>query len=187
MSRSVRTLLAIPLFACMAACQTGRTYVLESMPPAERVRTVTLRESDSTADLDPDLRQRFALKLADRIATDEQLNPPPLDVAADGQLTIEYRFILNDPGSKTTRVTAAVVSATGVPVGALGEGAVAVEATFIDEDGQRIAHIIADGPIDGPVANTGTGLDTAARSIATFARDLARGEDRAIRVANRGG
>lgn len=172
MFRTVPSRLVLAPMLLLASCQAGRTYVIESMPPRFAVDAVAIREGASTADVDADLKAHFERTLRERLANDDHPVPPALRVDDGAPLTVEYRFILNDPGSAATRVGAAIVSVAGVPMGALGEGTVAIDVVYRDADGHEISRIIADGPIDGPVGTSKSGLATAARSIAKFTREL---------------
>lgn len=164
----VRTSRALVGFIAGAAlfqgvgCQAGRTYVLDA-PREQRTAAVSLREiSDDSSALPGDEREYLRQRLESQLS--------PMRVDPDASVVLDYRVVLYDPGSAPARVGAAIVSVTGVPMGAIGMGVLGVEAVYKDRDGAVLARILADGPMDGPFASTRTGIDTAAESIAKFTR-----------------
>ncbi len=150
----------------LAGCQEGRAFVLEPAAPDPRFAGVVVREGESTAPFTDDKRTHFERELRHRLAFAGMRDATP----ADAPLVIEYRQVLHDEGSSATRVGAAIVAVTGFPTGALGMGQLGVEATYKDASGNVLARIVADGPIDGPLGTPKTGLSTAARTIASYAK-----------------
>lgn len=179
-------------------CLSGHTYVLEkpSVSPVEaRYGTVSVREVESSTTIEGEQREHFRSALIDALtpaAPDAAANVTADAGSTSGTggaggaggagrsenfspdsppLVLEYRFVLHESGSGPVRIGAFLVSLFGVPVNALGTGAVGVEATFYDVQGRRLAHIVVDGPIDGPGGSTDSGLATAAEQISRFTHE----------------
>jgi hypothetical protein len=157
------TLSLVPLLLGLQGCIAGHTFVIEPPEAPRPFQAASVREGESRVTLPPALKHRFEQTLMTRLEKDAALP------RGEG-LTLEYRFVLHDPGSGAARFGAALVSLTGVPTGALGAGTVGVEVTYKDAAGRPLARILADGPIDGPFGSTQDGLATAAKSIAAYTR-----------------
>ncbi len=171
--------------AALAGCQQSHTFVLEQRGDSPLFEGVVVRPADgSTGEHGEAFERALAESIAgvrrDRGVGDEP-SPAPgprVDVAIarpdaappPRTLTVEYRIVHHDAGSPAARVGAAIASAAGVPMGALGEGVVAVDVAFKDDHGRVLSRVVADGPIDGPIASTRTGLENAARAVARYTR-----------------
>lgn len=149
----------------LGGCQAGRTYVLSTSEITPVATSLSIQETRSgVSTIQDEQKSRFERTLRDRLG--------PIAVSSGADVSIDYRFVLHDEGSGAARVGATIINLVGVPTGSLGNGTLAVEAVFRDRSGREVARILADGPIDGPFGSTEGGLDTAAESIATFAKTL---------------
>lgn len=182
LTRSTLTLIGSSLLFVLplAACRSAYTYVLEgpnetAMARIENApRLITLVPAEHVSEVNPDLDQHFRAEFARIIADRNAKSADPIEITPSNEpesaasVRLTYRVLLVEPGSSGVRVGAFLVSLVGAPVNSLGEGNVGVEASFTTPDGTPIARILADGPIDGPLADRRSGLTSAAKSIAAF-------------------
>ncbi len=163
-----RVVLAVLFALPLAACQSGHVYMLSRPKVATPCTAVTFHEGDSVIEMEPEYKTHFENQLAEQLKSKGLLSTP---ANQEGTLNLEYRFVLYDAGHAPTRVTAALINLSGIPTGSLGYGVLGVEAYFRDAQGHEVAHVIADGPIDGFDGSTEGGLETAAESLANFAKN----------------
>lgn len=167
-SSTSRTALLFTLAAGLGGCAAGHTFVLERPEGMPSYATVYIHEGDSTASLEPRLREHFESTLRTRLMKDPSLMLA--DGPRDDALMIEYRIIAHDKGSAAARLVNGAIQVVGVPVSGLGDGTLGVDVTYRDRSGATLAHIVADGPIAGLLGSSSAGLDSAADSIAAFTK-----------------
>lgn len=128
-------------------------------------RTVALKHGPDTSPLDPATDQEFEASLAAELA-------PALAVVpeTEADLTIQYRFVHYDSGNAVVRVGSGLAGLFGSPFYGLGDGAVGVEATFLDHQGTVMARVVVEGQIAGFFGSTDSGLESAAEAVAQFAQ-----------------
>lgn len=169
--------------ALLNACQAGHTYVLEAPRLAEPVSCGGLMVravGEPVASVDTEHARAFEDALVEALiaarpdAEEAQGGGEAAAGHGAGMITLEYRIVLHEQGNGPLRFGAFFVSLVGIPVTNAGEGDVGVEVTYLNEQGTRLAHIVVDGPIDGPVSGTHDGLGTAAEQIAAFTRERFR-------------
>lgn len=154
----------LTIFAAgLGGCQSSRTFVLTEPTVGRAFRAVRFHEQTSPKMLTASEREAFEKAMRSELSRN--------DAFAEGDdLTIDYRVILRDEGSSGARVGAAIVNLTGVPTGAVGMGTLGVEVVYRDAQDRELGRLVADGPIDGPLATTRDGLLKAAKSIALYTR-----------------
>lgn len=156
---------AASLYIIAGGCSSNRTYVLQDPPPGSVLTGVALRGMDSSIKIDPAQRTEFEKILAEKITEIYGSQPQ-----ADGDLIIQYRFVLFDQGNTAFRVGSNVANLAGSPFYGLGDGAVGIEVIYLRKDGTRLGHVVTDGSISGAFGNTSSGLDQAASSIAKYTK-----------------
>jgi hypothetical protein len=159
-------LLLIGMVAVMHGCVSGHTFVLER--PAMPLSIDRVRPAAEVA-LDPTLRDRFEQELRRRLRKHPEIHIT--NDAGESALVMEYRLITRDEGNAAARVGNGVIQVIGVPVSGLGDGTMGVEARFLDASGNRIAHVVAHGPVAGIFGSPERGMELAAASVAEFVRE----------------
>lgn len=154
--------------AALPACTGSRTFVLARPDhPAHHPRTVRLVEAPATMPVDDDIGAAFRAALMSSLREESMLVAQ--DDSAD--ITLQYRFVQFDEGSGFIRVGQGAASLLGSPFAGAGDGSVGVEVVFFDSRGERIGHIVADGPIAGFFGTASGGAESAAETIADYTRD----------------
>lgn len=151
--------------AMMAGCAGGKTYVLEAPTTRARIASVKLMATDGAVAASDEMKRKFAGALKASLAEE-----PILKVSDDAPVTITYRFVYNDAGNPAVRVGSTITNIAGSPLYGLGDGAVALEVTYLNRDGKSIGRIVTDGPISGALGNPDEALKTAAKAIAAYTK-----------------
>lgn len=155
--------------AFLPACTSARTFVLANPGhPAQRPNTVHLVELPPTMPVEDDIAAAFRESLLASLREQSMLESGAGGVA---DITLQYRFVQFDEGSGFVRVGQGAASLLGSPFAGAGDGSVGVEVVFLDSRGERIGHIVADGPIAGFFGTASGGAESAAENIADYTRD----------------
>lgn len=146
-------------------CVSSRTFVLQPVAPGVTLGRVVVRAGESPVRVDDAARMDFEAKLAAQLR-----GKVGAEVGQPADLVIEYRFVLFDQGSGPLRVGSGLAALAGSPIYGIGDGAVGVEVVYLRPSGERVGHIVSDGPIAGAFASTGGALDTAAGAVADYTK-----------------
>jgi Domain of unknown function (DUF4410) len=124
------------LAATISACASGATTVLA--PPTvaapKAYSTLKIESGTDTVTLPPEARAHFEKRLNEYLLTGK----PPTKFAAGSDLTLRYRFIQFDEGSRALRYI--------VGFGA-GKGKMTAEIVYLDAQGKEVAKINVEGEI----------------------------------------
>lgn len=155
--------------AVLPACTSSRTFVLAHPDhPAQPPHTVRLIELPATMPVEEDIAGAFRESLLAALREESMLEP---GAGGAADITLQYRFVQFDEGSGFVRVGQGAASLLGSPFAGAGDGSVGVEVVFLDSRGERIGHIVADGPIAGFFGTASGGAESAAETIAGYTRD----------------
>lgn len=131
--RLVKSILVIALAITLSACASGSVTVLEpSTTPAGTLKTLRIESGTDTVTIPADARAHFEKRL------NEYLLAPKSKFTAGNDLTLRYRFIQFDEGSRALRYI--------VGFGA-GKGKMTAEIVFLDKDQKQLAKVNVEGEI----------------------------------------
>ncbi len=149
----------------LGGCASNRTFVLQPPTQVMAFKTVSIKPGVSSIEVEADDRADFEASLAEKLT--EVFGAAPV---ASGDLTLEYRFVLNDKGNTAFRVGSNVLNLVGSPFYGFGDGAIGVEVIYTSRNGTKLAHIVTDGTLSGAFGNTGSAINEATSSIAKYAQ-----------------
>ncbi len=160
---TVPAALAVGLFA--GGCTQSHTFVLRPVTMPTRLMSTSIVVAPSTVGVTPAIQTLFEKKLAEKLRPEAMVQ-----AGAAGDLVIQYRFVLYDTGNTAARIGSGVANLAGSPFFGIGDGSLGIEATYSDSMGNILGQIVVDGPISGAFASAEGGLDSAATSIAKYAK-----------------
>ncbi len=167
MSRLITSSLLTAALALTAlgGCASNRTFVLQpAAVQAATFKSVSIKPADSAIEISPEDKADFEKTLAEKLT--KVFGSAP---TAQGDLVLQYRFVLNDKGNTAHRVGSNVLNLVGSPFYGFGDGAIGVEVVYSKRDGTKLAHIVTDGTLSGAFGNTGSAIGEATSSIAKYA------------------
>jgi hypothetical protein len=130
------TLVVLALAVTISACASGATTVLA--PPSAATQatfnTLKIESGTDTVSIPVDARAHFEKRLNEYLLT----ATPPTKFAPGNDLTLRYRFIQFEEGSRALRYL--------IGFGA-GKGKMTAEITFLDAQGKEVAKINVEGEI----------------------------------------
>lgn len=147
--------LSVAVFVLIGCSGKGQTFVSEPPVTGQRFQSATIVEGASAPiEMSAADKADFAERLR------EELHKEGRFMSGNG-LTITYRFVQYDEGIRSYRWF----------FPGLGEGTLAVEAEFSDQDGRRLGKITAQGRIGGGAmgGSIKNAHARAAEEIATYA------------------
>ena len=121
------------LFALLLiqACASGTTTVLSPAESGAKFSSVSIASGDDTVAVEEGLAEYYEEKLREYLYTEDGFSE-------GDELTIQYRFIQLDKGSRAARYI--------IGFGA-GKGELTIETIFLDADGSEVARIQSGGEI----------------------------------------
>ncbi len=166
MSRLITSslLTAALTLTALGGCASNRTFVLQPAIQATTFKSVSIKPADSSIEVSPEDRVEFEQSLSDKLT--KVFGSAP---SAQGDLVLQYRFVLNEKGNTAFRVGSNVLNLVGSPFYGFGDGAIGVEVVYTKRDGTKLAHIVTDGTLSGAFGNTGSAIGEATSSIAKYA------------------
>ena len=130
-SKRWRLLAVMVLVFGVSACATGTTTVLERATERQAVKTLRIVAAENTVDVPPDVTAHFQSRLREYLITDGKYG-------AGDDLTLRYRFIQVDEGSRSLRWI--------IGFGA-GKGELTVEVVYLDASGNEVSKINVGGEL----------------------------------------
>jgi hypothetical protein len=152
-------LVVLTLAIAISACASGATTVL-TPPPAlmqATYNTLKIESGTDTVSIPADARAHFEKRLNEYLLT----ATPPTKFKSGNDLTLRYRFIQFDEGSRALRYI--------VGFGA-GRGKMTAEVTFVDGQGKEVARINVEGEISAGFfgGDFDMAISQAARQVADY-------------------
>ncbi|MBL0870940.1 MAG: hypothetical protein IBJ18_10235 [Phycisphaerales bacterium] len=157
-------------------CTPAQTLVLQ-MPPSPQagglapVALVSVEQEKGLVELTKEQAEQFRDRLVKKLTTLSNFKEAGAANAADERLVIRYRFVHLDSGNVVARGISGAANLFGSPFYGVGDGAVAVEAKYLNRQGVEQARIVALGPISGALASSSSAIDASADIIARFAAE----------------
>jgi Domain of unknown function (DUF4410) len=143
--------IALMVFAAQLVAACAQSSLMVSQPPARKaaLQSVQIVAGDSTVPVDPQVARLFETELR------KDLYEGAKKFAQGDELTLSYRFIQLDQGSKAARFW--------LGFGA-GKGSLTIEITYKSKEGAELGRINVGGEIIGGV--TGGEFDSAVTKAA---------------------
>jgi hypothetical protein len=142
----------------LAGCGVGRAMVIK--PPDTKVKVVSVQANEwkSPVTVPANVKTEFTNKLSQYLYEEDGFRKGP-------DLTISYRFVQYDPGSRFSRWFFG-------GLGNAGEGSLTVEAKYLDPTDKELATInvegrIGSGVFGGALSNA---VDKAAEKLAEYTK-----------------
>ena len=129
----IRILRTLPFMALLvvSACATGTTTVIEPTKQQLTVESLRFVAAKNTVNVPPEITAHFATRLREYLISDGIYG-------AGNDLTLRYRFIQVDEGSRALRYI--------IGFGA-GKGQLTVEVVYLDASGNEVSKINVGGEI----------------------------------------
>jgi hypothetical protein len=157
-------------------CTPAQTLVLQ-MPPSPQagglapVNLVSVEQEKGIVELSKEQAEQFRERLVKKLTTLSTFKEAPSSNSTDERLIIRYRFVHLDSGNVVARGISGAANLFGSPFYGVGDGAVAVEAKYLNRQGVEQARIVALGPISGALASSSSAIDASADIVARFAAE----------------
>lgn len=164
------------VLALAGGCTPAQTLVLQ-MPPSPQagglapVALVSVEQEKGPVELTKEQAEQFRERLVKKLTTLSTFKEVTAANAADERLVIRYRFVHLDSGNVVARGISGAANLFGSPFYGVGDGAVAVEAKYLNRQGVEQARIVALGPISGALASSSSAIDASADIVARFAAE----------------
>jgi len=146
---------AAALLIALAGCASATTTVLEPSSSAVKAETMTINHGDDTVAVDAEYGSYFRTKLGEELYAEGGF--------ADGaEMTLQYRFIQLDQGSRAARYMLGPIA---------GKGTMTIEILYLDAEGAQVAKIHTGGEVSGGFfgGSFKSALDKAAKEAAEYA------------------
>lgn len=140
----------------LQGCGSSRVVVLEPVKPVKNVVGIHLDAGSHTTKVDREYVDVFESVIREKLYKEYAFK--------DGRdLTIRYRFIQFDPGSRFTRYMLG-------GLGNAGEGSMTVEFIFFDEQNQEVGKIHTEGKIGSGFfgGSTDSAVESAAEALLRY-------------------
>lgn len=121
----------LPMIVLLAGCGSARLRVIQPADHPAHYAAVSIVPRENTADVPPEQAKVFAERLRGAMYKDKSF-------AEGGDLLVEYRVLVFDPGDRGLRYL--------VGFGA-GEGEMVVETTYRDAGGRELSKIETSGRV----------------------------------------
>lgn len=143
------------VFLVAAGCATATTTVLEPPSSTLKTSTISINHGDDTVPVEDEYAAYFRGKLG------EELYGEGGFTEGDG-LTLTYRFIQLDQGSRAERYLLGPIA---------GKGTMTIEIRFLDPNGTELSKIHTGGEVSGGFfgGSFKSALDKAAKEAAEYA------------------
>jgi len=125
------TIMAFLVF--FTACSSGSTTILNQVPVGVKANSINIAQGVSDAVIPADDLKVFAKELNYKLFANG-------DFKRGNDLTLTYRFLHYDTGSRAARWV------TG-GIGGAGESSVSVEALYTNADGRQVGKVVSDGKL----------------------------------------
>ncbi|MBP6013816.1 MAG: DUF4410 domain-containing protein [Alphaproteobacteria bacterium] len=134
--RILKSIFVLVLAAAISACASGATTVLSppTIATTAAYKTLKIESGTDTVSIPADARAHFETRLNEYLLTAK----PPTKFTPGSDLTLRYRFIQFDEGSRALRYL--------VGLGA-GKGKMTAEVVFLDAQSKEVAKIHVEGEI----------------------------------------
>jgi hypothetical protein len=143
------------LFAAVAGCASATTTVLEPPSVTVKASTIAITHGDDTVPVEEEYGAYFRTKLGEELYVEGGF--------AEGEgLTLRYRFIQLDQGSRAERYLLGPIA---------GKGTMTIEIVFFDNAGTELSKIHTGGEVSGGFfgGSFKSALDKAAKEAAEYA------------------
>ena len=146
---------AAMLFAAVAACASATTTVLEPTSNSFKASTITINHGDDTVPVEAEYGAYFRTKLGEELYSEGGFTE-------GDQLTLRYRFIQLDQGSRASRYLLGPIA---------GKGTITIEIVFFTPEGAELSKIHTGGEVSGGFfgGSFKSALDKAASEAAEYA------------------
>ncbi len=146
---------SLVLILGLAACATATTTVLEPAERSVKVASIAIAHGEDTVTVDDEYGSYFRTELGENLYT-------PGAFAEGEAMTLRYRFIQLDQGSRAQRYLLGPIA---------GKGTMTIEIVYFDEFGEELAKIHTGGEVSGGFAGGSfkSALDKAAKEAADYA------------------
>lgn len=141
--------------AAIAGCATATTTVLEPTETSYKSSTIAITHGDDTVPVEEEYGAYFRTKLGEQLYTAGAF-------AEGGALSLRYRFIQLDRGSRAERYLLGPIA---------GKGSMTIEIVFLDANGAELSKIHTGGEVSGGFfgGSFKSALDKAAKEAAEYA------------------
>ncbi|MEZ5893578.1 MAG: DUF4410 domain-containing protein [Parvularculaceae bacterium] len=148
-------IVAAILLAAAAGCASATTTVLEPARVKMKTETIAISHGEDTVPIEEEYGAYFRTKLGEELYTAGAFSE------GDG-LTVRYRFIQLDQGSRAARYMLGPIT---------GKGTMTIEILFLDPEGTEVAKIHTGGEVSGRFfgGSFKSALDKAAKEAAEYA------------------
>ena len=154
-SMKLLNIAAAALLAAVAGCASATTTVLEPTAFAIKSGSINISHGSDTVPVEEEYGSYFRTKLG------EELYKAGAFTEGDG-LTLQYRFIQLDQGSRAERYLLGPIA---------GKGTMTIEILFLDPEGTEVSKIHTGGEVSGGFfgGSFKSALDKAAKEAAEYA------------------
>ena len=146
---------AAGLLLTIVGCASATTSVLEPTSASVKSSTIAINHGDDTVPVEEEYGAYFRTKLGEELYNEGGF------AEGDG-LTLRYRFLQLDQGSRAARYMLGPIA---------GKGSMTIEIVFFDPEGVELSKIHTGGEISGGLfgGSFKSALDKAAKEAAEYA------------------
>lgn len=154
----MNTIASCSMAAFLASCGAGRVTVLDAITDNESKFSFNVKSSKHSVEVPKETIERFETRLHKKLFEEGVL-------VAGKDITINYRFIQYDEGSRLARYMLG-------GLGNSGEGSLSIEFVFVKTNGTQIGKIHAEGRIGSGMfgGSIDSAIDAAVEAVVEFAK-----------------